>query len=128
MQTTDAFSCPINIRFSDRGKSTSLMRKLYYQLCGAVAKCLVLGINFLQSPISFVIDLKHLLSLLMWHQIRKNSFHQKILRRQFSPKISHTVETFLSKVLFSMCTLLKLKGTIKSLHHQSNEWKFSNTR
>lgn len=47
MRTTDAFSCLINIRFSDHRKSNSLMRKLYYQLCGAVAKCLVLGINFL---------------------------------------------------------------------------------
>ena len=45
MRTTDAFSCLINIRFSDHRKSNSLMRKLYYQLCGAVAKCLVLGIN-----------------------------------------------------------------------------------
>ena len=86
MRTTDAFSCLISIRFSDHRKSNSLMRKLYYQLCGAVAKCLVLVINFLlpsptpppPPPISFVADIKHLLSLLIWHQMRKNCFHQKV--------------------------------------------------
>lgn len=80
MWTTDAFSCLINIRFSDHRKSNSLMRKLYYQLCGAVAKCLrVLGINFLlPSPhhlISFVADIKHLLSR---PPMRKNCFHKNI--------------------------------------------------
>lgn len=50
MWTTDAFSCLISIRFSDHRKSNSLMRKLYYQLYDAVAKCLVLGINFLLTP------------------------------------------------------------------------------
>ena len=86
MWTTDAFSCLISIRFSDHRKSNSLMRKLYYQLYDAVAKCLVLGINFLLTPpppppppppISFVADIKHFLSF-MWHQMRKNCFHQKI--------------------------------------------------
>ena len=50
MWATDAFSCLISIRFSDHRKSNSLMRKLYYQLYDAVAKCLVLGINFLLTP------------------------------------------------------------------------------